>query len=252
LNGIQVFVDPVFDTLDFGIPFIYQAKRKVLKNVALEDQLVKNANVMLISQGLPDHCCSKTQARLSKRLSEHVKIIASPSAAPVLDSLYEKGRVTYLSPGQTVTVATPLGTLKVKATSGALVGPPWQAKENGYLLSCDGVPSIYYEPHCMYDEKELSTLQADYLVTPVVKTLIPLYGPLVDGMEKAIKLAKLLKSKHIIPLMNGDVDASGPLDSILSREGSLADFKDLLQKSGLFCQLENYEPGERVVLCKKS
>ena len=43
-----------------------------------------------------------------------------------------------------------------------------QAKENGYLMrgpprSSDGVNKyeVYYEPHCMYDERELAQYKAD-------------------------------------------------------------------------------------------
>ena len=72
--------------------------------------------------------------------------------------------------------------IELTATSGALLGPPWQEKENGYLIrpytphkSSSGNniviskkdkydPSkyeVYYEPHCMFDEQELSQYSAD-------------------------------------------------------------------------------------------
>jgi len=248
LSGVKVFVDPVFDTLDFGIPSLYKADRKILKDVDLEKELLETANVMLISQGLPDHCCPKTQGRVSKVLPESVKIIAPPSAAGVLNSLYPEGRVQYMSPGETIELKFEDKTLKVTATTGALVGPPWQANENGYLLQSNDSPAVYYEPHCMFDEKELASLQADYVITPVVGQLLPLYGPLVDGMEKSIKLAKTLKAKAIIPLMNGDLDAEGVLDDIISQKGSLSAFKSLLEQTSSETELISPEPGKEVSL----
>lgn len=39
-------------------------------------------------------------------------------------------------------------------SAGALVGPPWSKRQNGFVLR-EGVPqaaSLYYEPHCDFDE----------------------------------------------------------------------------------------------------
>jgi len=64
--------------------------------------------------------------------------------------------------------------VEIKATAGALLGPPWQPKENGYLIRALSTTSsasnsielinkydVYYEPHCMFDEQELSQYTAD-------------------------------------------------------------------------------------------
>ncbi|CAM9692344.1 unnamed protein product, partial [Heterosigma akashiwo] len=104
LNGLKIFVDPVYDTLDFGIPALYKADKKVLDNQTLLKELAEEGDVMIISQGLADHCCPKTQATLCKTLSSDVPILAPPSAAAVLKKYYPEGRVTYLSPGDTIEV----------------------------------------------------------------------------------------------------------------------------------------------------
>ncbi len=53
--------------------------------------------------------------------------------------------------------------------SGALVGPPWSKRENGFVLSetqADGI-RLYYEPHCDYDEAAVTQIgKVDAVVTP--------------------------------------------------------------------------------------
>jgi len=53
--------------------------------------------------------------------------------------------------------------------SGALVGPPWSKRENGFMLSetqPDGI-KLYYEPHCDYDEAAVAKIgKVDAVVTP--------------------------------------------------------------------------------------
>lgn len=53
--------------------------------------------------------------------------------------------------------------------SGALVGPPWSKRENGFVLSetqADGI-KLYYEPHCDYDEAAVAKIgKVDAVVTP--------------------------------------------------------------------------------------
>lgn len=41
--------------------------------------------------------------------------------------------------------------------AGALVGPPWSKRQNGYVMR-EGTPqpaSLYYEPHCDFDESSV-------------------------------------------------------------------------------------------------
>jgi Beta-lactamase superfamily domain len=60
-------------------------------------------------------------------------------------------------------------------------------------------PSLYYEPHCVYNESFLENYQADIVITPVVKQVLPFFT-LVSGQEDAIKLAKLLQAKYSLSL----------------------------------------------------
>lgn len=60
-------------------------------------------------------------------------------------------------------------------------------------------PSLYYEPHCVYNESFLENYRADVVITPVVKQVLPFFT-LVSGQEDAIKLAKLLQAKYRLSL----------------------------------------------------
>lgn len=59
--------------------------------------------------------------------------------------------------------------------------------------------SLYYEPHCVYNESFLENYRADVVITPVIKQLLPFFT-LVSGQEDAIKLAKLLEAKYTLTL----------------------------------------------------
>ncbi|CAN1296317.1 hypothetical protein LINPERPRIM_LOCUS23099 [Linum perenne] len=139
--------------------------------------------------------------------------------------------VTYLEPGQVSELEVKNGSkVTVKATPGPVLGPPWQRPENGYLVSSPQSKStLYYEPHCVYDQNSLGKERADIVITPVVKQLLPMLT-LVSGQEDAVRLAKLLQAKFIVPMRNGELDSKGLLASIIQAEGTLESFKELLSK----------------------
>jgi hypothetical protein len=60
-----------------------------------------------------------------------IPIIAQPEAAERIKPLGFKN-LTTISPGQTMQLCG--GKLQLRATAGALVGPPWSARQNGYAL----------------------------------------------------------------------------------------------------------------------
>ncbi|KAL2905021.1 Protein transport protein BOS1, partial [Bienertia sinuspersici] len=116
----------------------------------------------------------------------------------VLGHFYGPG-VTYLEPGQDTKIEGRNGSkVKICATAGPVLGPPWQRPENGYILSCSECDlTLYYEPHCVYNEEILKGKQADIVITPVIKQLLPKFT-LVSGQEDAVKLAKLLCAKYVL------------------------------------------------------
>ncbi len=68
-------------------------------------------------------------------------------------------------------------------TAGALVGPPWEKRQNGYLLreTVSGGVSLFYEPHCDYSGDSVQRVvpgPVDVLVAPVLNQDLIAY-PLV-------------------------------------------------------------------------
>lgn len=67
---------------------------------------------------------------------------------------------------------------------------------SSYLVtSPQGQLTLYFEPHCVYNETFLEKEQADIVITPVIKQLLPNFK-LVSGQEDAVQLAKLLNARY--------------------------------------------------------
>lgn len=66
------------------------------------------------------------------------------------------------------------------------MGPPWSKRENGFLFTeqVEGGMSLYYEPHCDYDESSLAGIASvDVVITPTVNQELMSY-PLVRPCVK--------------------------------------------------------------------
>ncbi|XP_019456560.1 PREDICTED: uncharacterized protein LOC109357221 isoform X2 [Lupinus angustifolius] len=227
VGGANILVDPILvGNLDFGIPWLYDAAKKVLKKFQLSD--LPEIDCVLITQSLDDHCHLKTLKPFSEKFPS-VRVIATPNAKSLLDPIFRN--VTYLEPGQSSDIETNNGSkITVKATAGPVLGPPWQRPENGYIVrSPQGQLSLYYEPHCVYNQSFIEKEKADIVITPVIKQLLPSFT-LVSGQEDAVRLAKLLQAKFVVPMRNGDLDGKGILASIIQSEGTIESFKELLSK----------------------
>uniref|UniRef100_A0A5B6YKI2 Metallo-beta-lactamase domain-containing protein n=1 Tax=Davidia involucrata TaxID=16924 RepID=A0A5B6YKI2_DAVIN len=222
VGGLKILVDPILvGNLDFGIPWLYDAAKKFLKNFQLTD--LPGVDCLLITQSLDDHCHLRTLKPLSQKLP-NLRVIATPNAKELLDPLFRN--VTYLEPGQSSEIEARNGSqVKVRATAGPVLGPPWQRPENGYLvISPQGELTLYYEPHCVFNKNFLQKERADIVITPVIKQLLPNFT-LVSGQEDAVQLAKILHAKFIVPMKNGDLDSKGLLSSLIQAEGTIESFK---------------------------
>lgn len=108
-------------------------------------------------QYLDDH----THIPTLRKFPRNILIVANPGAAEVIAPL-GFSNVMVIDHGESVAVAD--GRLTVTATAGALVGPPWSKRQNGVLFrevasKTDGTSaSLYYEPHCDFDEGSVSKL----------------------------------------------------------------------------------------------
>ncbi|XP_015895668.3 uncharacterized protein LOC107429489 [Ziziphus jujuba] len=239
-GGVKILVDPILvGNLDFGIPWLYDAAKKFLKNFQLSD--LPEIDCLLITQSLDDHCHLKTLKPLSEKYP-NLRVIATPNAKQLLDPLFSN--ITYVEPGQSSDIEARNGSkVRVQATAGPVLGPPWQRPENGYLvISPQGQLTLYYEPHCVYNKSFLEKERADIVITPVIKQLLPNFT-LVSGQEDAVQLAKLLHAKFIVPMKNGDLDSKGFLASIIQAEGTVESFKELLSKELPDAQVLEPTPG---------
>ncbi len=243
LGSFTLAVDPVLAApLDFGIPFLYTGKKRAIDGPKELEKLIESADYVLLSQGLDDHAHSPTLKILAQRRPS-LPYIAPPSAVPILKSAgVPQSCISTIAPGQQISLKKNRDELQIRATTGALVGPPWQANENGYVLRLVNGPSIYYEPHCMYDEAELARLQADFVITPVVSQELP-YFTLVAGGSKALRLAEILKAKAVIPMANGELEQSGPLAAIIRSEGSAEEFSGLVKAKAPRLRFFSVTPG---------
>lgn len=240
VNGVKILVDPILvGNLDFGIPWLYDAAKKFIRDFKLSD--LADVDCLLITQSLDDHCHLKTLKPLSQ-MYPNLKVISTPNAKPLLDPLFNN--VTYVEPGESSEIGVvDTSKLRVLATAGPVLGPPWQRPENGYLVTTrQGQLSLYYEPHCVYDKELLENLQADVVITPVIKQLLPNFV-LVEGQENAVQLAKLLNAKYVVAMQNGELDSRGLLASIVKGEGTVESFKELLSKELPDVQLLRPTPG---------
>ncbi|XP_071735659.1 uncharacterized protein [Rutidosis leptorrhynchoides] len=226
VGGLKILVDPVLvGNLNFGMPLLYDGTKKYLKDFKLTD--LPEVDCLLITQSLDDHCHLNTLKPLSKKLP-NLKVIATPNAKKLLDPLFTN--VIYLEPGEKTEIQTSNGSqVKVKATHGPVLGHPWQRPENGYIVTSPQGLSLYYEPHCVYNKELIGKEKADIIITPVIKLFL-LGLTLVSGQEMAVQLAKLLGSKYVVTMSNGDLDGKGVLATLLKPDGTFESFKDLLSK----------------------
>ena len=282
-DGITVLIDPILDgDLDFGIPDLYKASKKTLPSNGLIDELPPTIDCLLLTQGLDDHAHVRTLTLLARsgRLVD-TTILAPPSARRALQQSglltpTNKLNVGFLNHGDKWTIKPSHnrsgGSLKVQATKGALVGPPWQTRENGYILrpnrpsqsmttsssttttttegdreGSDRPPSIYIEPHVEFDPNELRRVgPVDVVISPIEGQQIASMLDLVFGPSKTIQLVELLRPKVIIPMFNGNVDASGPVSNIVSTNGSEQEFRQRLDEmSSSSSNKNNVSPQQR-------
>ncbi|GJN07258.1 hypothetical protein PR202_ga25077 [Eleusine coracana subsp. coracana] len=264
----RILVDPILvGDLDFGAPWLFNGAKKdpKVKSLGVDGLFLApetTPDLLLITQSLDDHCHVRTLKQLSARAPD-LPVVTTPNARPVLASLPTPfRRVTYLEPGQSTAAGDGV---RILATAGPVLGPPWQRPENGYIIlptttgSTDNDDDdddttkeeeeekglLYYEPHCVYDRSflERRRLRAEVVITPVVKQLLPANFTLVSGQEDAVDLARLLRARYVVPMSNGDVDATGLLATVLTTEGTTHSFKAMLSQVLPQAQVLHATPG---------
>ena len=214
----RVLTDPwLVGNLTFGgLDFIYSGSKRVATPDTIDlDAVAKNTDFVLVTMSIDDHCHVPTLKALVERNAD-LPIVASPSAAKVARDI--GFRVVYeLDHGEEAVLKD--GDIVIKATEGALVGPPWSKRENGFVIQeKDGI-SVYYEPHADYNPSSVESIGAcDVIISPPCTQSLLGYD-LVKGKTDTIPLLKMLKPKAIIALMNAEFDGSGPLAALISESG---------------------------------
>jgi L-ascorbate metabolism protein UlaG (beta-lactamase superfamily) len=227
LGGKNILLDPwLVGNLTFGnLPWLFQGSKTV------DRPIPSNIDLILLSQGLPDHAHLPTLEVLDRS----IPVVASPSAAKVVKNLgYQQ--ITALAPGETHDFSG----VSIKAVPGSPVGPT--AIENGYILRA-GSSSIYYEPHGYHSPVLAEEQPIDVVITPLIDLKLPLLGAVIKGQASALALCELLQPKFIVPTAaGGDVKFEGLLMSILQAEGTVAEFQDLLKTKSLSTEAIDPQP----------
>jgi L-ascorbate metabolism protein UlaG (beta-lactamase superfamily) len=227
MGGKNILLDPwLVGDLSFGnLPWLFLGRKTIQRPIPA------NIDLILLSQGLPDHAHLPTLTALDRS----IPVVASPTAAKVVKNLGYQN-ITALAPSQSHSFAG----VTIKAVPGSPVGP--MAIENGYILRDDQM-SLYYEPHGYHSPVLATELPINVVITPLIDLKLPLLGAVIKGKSSALALCQLLKPKFIVPTAaGGDVKFEGLLMSILTTEGSVTEFRDLLKSKSLITEAIDPQP----------
>ncbi|USR90470.1 MBL fold metallo-hydrolase [Phormidium yuhuli AB48] len=229
-NGCRILLDPwLVGPLVFGnSPWLFKGTRPI------ERPIPGDIDVILLSQGLPDHAHPPTLEQLGRSLP----VVGSAGAAKVARGLgYEE--VVALSQRQIYTWGD---RLQIQAFPGSPIGPT--TVENAYVISdLQAGTSLYYEPHGNHSSLLKDLPPIDVAIAPLVNLELPLVGPFIKGKESALELVQWIKPQYILPTAaGGDVNFEGLLVSILKASGTPEEFQDCLRERQLQTDVINPVP----------
>ncbi len=202
-----------------------------------ERPIPENIDLILLSQGLEDHAHTPTL----KELDHEIPVVGSPNAAKVVKELGYT-QINSLDHSETFTLD---GTVEIKAVPGSPIGPT--LVENGYILTeVETGFTLYYEPHGYHSPSLKESAPIDVVITPLINLALPLIGPFIKGQQKALEVAQWLQPQVMLPTAaGGDVEFEGLLVKFLKAEGTVADFRSLLEKNNLATEVIDPSAGER-------
>ncbi|MCP9771795.1 MBL fold metallo-hydrolase [Synechococcus sp. Tobar12-5m-g] len=203
-GSLRVLLDPwLTGTLEFPPgPWLFQGR------LAQPWPVPQRLDLLLLSQGLPDHSHPASLELLEKSLP----VVGSAAAAQRVQALGFSS-VTALTPGQHHDFAG----LRITATAGA----PVPQVENGYLLEhAEG--RLYVEPHGFL-APDLPAQPLDAVITPVVDLGLPLAGAFVKGRQVLPRLLERFEPLTVLAsTAGGEADYTGLLTKLLWQEGTAA------------------------------
>ncbi|GJN35655.1 hypothetical protein PR202_gb24450 [Eleusine coracana subsp. coracana] len=226
----RILVDPILvGDLDFGAPWLFNGAKKdpKVKSLGVDGLFLApetTPDLLLITQSLDDHCHVRTLKQLSARAPD-LPVVTTPNARP-------RPRLpAHAVPPRHLPRARPIHRRRRRRTdtghrrprAGTTVAAPRERLHH---------PSYHYR-----------RLRAEVVITPVVKQLLPANFTLVSGQEDAVDLARLLRARYVVPMSNGDVDATGLLATVLTTEGTTHSFKAMLSQVLPQAQVLHATPG---------
>ncbi len=162
----------------------------------------KDINIILLTQGLPDHCHPQSLDKFSK----NTKVVCSESAFKTVKTLGFKS-IRVVKPTDKIQIEG----LNIEATAGA----PVPKIENGYIIESDE-GSFYIEPHGFFDKK-IRPRNLDAVITPTKNLGLPMVGSFVKGADVISDLMNAFKPKVILSsTVGGDAKYSGLLNRFIS------------------------------------
>ncbi|WP_309740646.1 MBL fold metallo-hydrolase [Chamaesiphon sp. OTE_20_metabat_361] len=226
LCGKTILLDPwIVGDLIFGNQsWLFHGTKTV------DRALPENIDLILISQGLPDHAHPPTLAILDRS----IPIVCSPNATQLIQNLgYEQ--ITTLAHGESYRFAD----IEIKAMPGSPVGPT--TVENAYIIR--GEQSLYYEPHGNHSPALANEPAIDVIITPLIDLKLPLLGAVIKGRATTLSLCELLKPQFVLPTAaGGDIKFEGLLVSLLHTEGTVKEFQNSLAAKSLATQAIEPQP----------
>ena len=227
--GLRVLVDPWLQgQLNFPPgPWFFQG------TLGTEQPVPERLDLLLLTQGLPDHAHPDTLRLLSRDLP----VVGSKAAGRIVQDLGFQC-VSTLSPGECVTQHG----LSIQATAGA----PVPTVENGYLLEHPS-GKLYLEPHGFLDPT-IPAQKLDAVITPMVDLGLPLLGAFVKGLSVLPQLMERFQPDTVLASTSGgDVRFQGALSSILQMQGTVVESGQRLPE-GTRCI--DSQPGECYLLSR--
>ncbi len=232
--GQRILVDPwlVGDLVFGGAPWLFRGYRPQPR------PLPEAIDLILLSQGLPDHAHPETL----RALPRSIPVVASAGGAAIARQVGYT-QVTALIPGETISI----GGLTVTAIAGAPIGPT--TLENGYLLreTATGI-RLFYEPHGFHPPELGQQGPVEVVITPMVTLNLPLLGPILRGQAAALELATTLTPQVMLPTaQEGEIRYSGLLLSLVNGHGGSEALRQALAQRGQTTQV--LDPQVGIPLC---
>ncbi len=174
-------------------------KGSLNKEILIEEEI----NLILLTQGLADHCHIPSLEKFKK----NIDIICPYSAKRILEKSGFTS-INVLKPSEKITSKG----LGIEATAGA----PVPQIENGYIVKDHNGKGFYIEPHGYLDEN-LNSQEIDAVITPTINLDLPFVGSFVKGAEVLPKLIKTFSPKYILSsTAGGDAKYTGILNKFIS------------------------------------